>query len=115
MTRKSIAVANPNSHHEMLGHSPELRLPYRTIELQAVEVALSGVAWFTAVMWLNFVGGPQLGLTKVIVGGMFVMLLTLFLRAITMVIDDPAGGFKFRMVWSPMRRSPCLSAQRGPA
>jgi hypothetical protein len=45
-------------------------------------------------MWLNFVGGPQLGLTEVIVAGMFVMLLTLFLLAITMVIDDPAGGLR---------------------
>ena len=117
MTGKSTqAIVNPNARCEMLDQFPELQRPYlRTIGFQAVEVSFSGVAWFVAVMWLNFVGGPQLGLTKVIVGGMFVMLLTLFLRAITMVIDDPAGGFKFRMVWSPMRRSPCLSAQRGPA
>ena len=66
----------------------------RTIGLQTVAVAFSGVAWFVAVMWLNFVGEPQLGLTAVIVAGMFVMLLTLFLLAITMVIDDPAGGFR---------------------
>jgi hypothetical protein len=93
MTRKStqaIPVANPNSHCEMVGQSPELQRPYlRTIELQAVEVAFSGVAWLVAAIWLNFVGGPQLGLTAVIVTGMLVMLLTLLLLAISMVIDDP--------------------------
>jgi hypothetical protein len=74
----------------MVGQSPELQRPYlRTIGLQAVGVAFSGVAWFVAVMWLNFVGRSQLGLTVVIVVGMFVMLLTLLLLAITMVIDDP--------------------------
>jgi hypothetical protein len=93
MTRKSTRarpVATPNSRCEMVGQSSELQRPYlRTIGLQAVEVAFSGVAWFVAVLWLNFVGGPQLGLTVVIVVGMFVMLLTLLLLAITMVIDDP--------------------------
>ena len=90
MTRKSTPVANPNSHHEMLGQCPELQRPYlRTIELQAVEVAFSGVAWFVAVMWLNFVGRPQLGLTVVIITGMLVMLLTLLLLAISKVIDYP--------------------------
>jgi hypothetical protein len=93
MTRKSTQarpVATPNSRCEMVGQSPELQRPYlRTIGLQAVEVAFSGVAWFVAVLWLNFVGGPQLGLTAVIVAGMFVMLLTLLLLAITMVVDDP--------------------------
>jgi hypothetical protein len=93
MTRKSTQVrpvATPNSRCEMVGQSPELQRPYvRTIGLQAVEVAFSGVAWFVAVLWLNFVGGPQLGLTVVIVVGMLVMLLTLLLLAITMVIDDP--------------------------
>jgi hypothetical protein len=89
MTRKSIPVANPNSHREMLGQSPELQRPYlRTIELQAVEVAFSGIAWFVAVMWLKFVGGPQLGLTVVIVAGMLVMFLTLLLLAISKAIDE---------------------------
>jgi hypothetical protein len=91
MTRnlnQAIPVANPNS--PMVGQSPELQRPYlRTIGLRAVEVAFSGVAWFVAVIWLNFVGGPQLGLTVVIVAGMLVMLLTLLLLAISMVIDDP--------------------------
>jgi hypothetical protein len=93
MTRKSTQarpVATPNSSCEMVGQSPELQLPYlRTIGLQAIEIAFSGVAWFVAVLWLNFVGGPQWGFTVVVVAGMFVMLLTLLLLAITMVIDDP--------------------------
>ena len=93
MTRKSTQarpVATPNSRREIVGQSPGLQRPnLRTIGLQVVEVAFSGVVWFVAVVWLNFVGGPQLGLTVVIVVGMFVMLLTLLLLAITMVIDDP--------------------------
>jgi hypothetical protein len=93
MTRKStqaIPVANPNTRCEMVGQSPELECPYlRTIGLQAVEVAFSGVAWFVAVLWLNFVGGPRLGLTVVMVAGMLVMFTTLLLLAISRVIDHP--------------------------
>jgi hypothetical protein len=92
MTRKStqaIPVANPNSRCEMV-QSPELQRPYlRSMAFQAFEVTFSGMAWFVAVLWLNFVGGPQLGLTVVILAGMLVMLLTLLLLAISMVIDDP--------------------------
>ena len=107
MTRKStqaIPVANPNSQCEMVGLSPELQRPYlRTIRLQAVEVAFSGVAWFVAVIWLNFVGGPQLGLTVVIVTGMLVMFLTLLLLAISMVIDDPQWRLPHSMPCSVSR------------
>jgi hypothetical protein len=75
-----------HANGEIFGQSPELQSPYlRTM----VEVALSGVAWFVAVIWLNLVGGPQVGLTVVIVTGMLVMFLTLLLLAISMVIDDP--------------------------
>ena len=67
----------------------ELQRPYlRTVALQAVEVALSGLAWFVAVMWLNFAGGPQLGITVVIVTGMLVMFLTMLLLEMSKVIDD---------------------------
>jgi hypothetical protein len=103
MTSKStqaIPVANPNSHCEMVGQPSELQRPYlRTIGLQAVEVAFSGVAWLVAVLWLNFVGGPQLGLTVVIITGMLVMFFTLLLLAISMVIDDPQ--------WRLPRSMPC--------
>ena len=61
----------------------------KTMGLHAVEVAFSGVAWFVAVMWLNSIGGPWLGLTLVIVIGMLVMVATLFLLAISIAIDDP--------------------------
>ena len=44
-----------------------------------VAVALSGVAWFLAVTWLNFVGGPRLDLRVAIVSGIPVMLFTLLL------------------------------------
>jgi len=103
MTRKSNQakpVATSNSHREMVGQSPELQRPYlRMIGLRAVGVAFSGVAWFIAVMWLNFVGRPQLGLTVAIVSGMLVMFLTLLLLAISKVIEDPR--------WKLLRVEPC--------
>ena len=61
----------------------------KTMGLHAVEVAFSGVAWFVAVIWLNSIGGPWLGLTLVIVMGMSVMAATLLLLAISIAIDDP--------------------------
>ena len=61
----------------------------KTMGLHAVEVASSGVAWFVAVIWLNSIGGPWLGLTLVIVMGMSVMAATLLLLAISIAIDDP--------------------------
>ena len=61
----------------------------KTVGLHAVEVAFSGVAWFVAVMWLNSVGLPPLGLTLVILTGMLVMFATLLLLATSIAIDDP--------------------------
>ena len=84
------------------------------MDLQAVEVALSGVAWFVAVMWLNFVGRPQLGLTVVIVTGMLVMFLTFLLLAISMVIDDPRWRLarvesgRYRIAAGECRSSSCF-------
>lgn len=64
--------------------------PYlQTMGLHAVEVVFSGVAWFVAVIWLNSIGGPQLGLTLAIGTGTLVMFATLFLLAISVAIDDP--------------------------
>src|SRR5262249_39227707 len=48
----------------------------RTAGLQAVEVALSGLAWFVAVMWLNFAGGAQVGISGALGTGKLVMVLT---------------------------------------
>src|SRR5262245_66447890 len=87
----------------MLHQSPELQRPHlMTLGSQAVEVSFSGVAWFVAVMWLNFIGEPQLGLTLVIVVGMLVMFLTLVLLAISKVIYDPR--------WRLPRVLPCSAA-----
>jgi hypothetical protein len=64
--------------------------PYlQTIGLHAAEVAFSGVAWFVAVMWLNSIGGPQLGLTLAMETGTLVMFATLFLLALSVATDDP--------------------------
>src|SRR5262249_62262533 len=54
----------------------ELQRAYlRTAGLQAVEVALSGLAWFVAVMWLNFAGGPLFGISAAIVNRLLVVFL----------------------------------------
>jgi hypothetical protein len=44
-----------------------------------IRSALSGVAWFLAVAWLDFSGGPKVGLAQAVMIGLFVMYLTLFL------------------------------------
>ena len=78
MTREStqaLTVANPSSCNHTVRQSHELQSQHAI----GVQVALSGVAWFLAVTWLNFAGGPTLKLPITIVSGMLVMLFTLFL------------------------------------
>jgi hypothetical protein len=88
-----LRIAWQSTWHRPLGVIPcecTFQRPYlRTIGLHAVEVAFSGVAWFVAVMWLNSIGGPQLGLTSAIGTGTLVMFATLILLAISVAIDDP--------------------------
>jgi hypothetical protein len=45
----------------------------------AIAIVLSGVAWFLAVSWLNFVGEHGLNLFATITSGVLVMLFTLVL------------------------------------
>jgi hypothetical protein len=94
------SVADRSSH---AGASPELppdnqssrlfpgpqrgRLPGLDLHPIAV-ITLSVVAWFLAVMWLNFTGGPKFGLILATVSGVFVMLLTAVLLVVSLVIDD---------------------------
>ena len=94
-----LGIAWQSTWHRPLGvigrkyhpcEGKDFQRPYlRTIRLHAVEVAFSGVAWFVAVMWLNSIGGPQLGLTFAIGTGTLVMFATLFLLAISVAIDEP--------------------------
>jgi len=58
------------------------------IYLALAKIALSAVAWFLAVMWLNFFGGLQLDLVPAIVIGFFVMSFTLLLLAVPTTIGD---------------------------
>ena len=59
------------------------------VGLALVKIALSAVAWFLAVAWLDFSGGPHVDLVLAIVTGFFVMLFTLLLVAASMAISDP--------------------------
>src|SRR6478609_5594290 len=58
-------------------------------------IALSTVAWFLAVMWLNFIGSPNVGLVPAVVNGIFVMFLTAILLVASLVIDDPRRKHRF--------------------
>ena len=58
-------------------------------------IALSTVAWFLAVMWLNFIGSPNVGLVLAAVNGIFVMFLTAILLVVSLVIDDPRRKHRF--------------------
>jgi len=59
------------------------------VGLALVKIALSAVAWFLAVAWLDFSGGPHVDLVLAIVTGFFVMFFTLLLVAASMAISDP--------------------------
>ena len=59
------------------------------VRLALVKIALSAVAWFLAVAWLDFSGGPHVDLVLAIVTGFFVMFFTLLLVAASMAISDP--------------------------
>ena len=59
------------------------------VRLALVKIALSAVAWFLAVAWLDFSGGPHVDLVLAIVTGFFVMFFTLLLVASSMAISDP--------------------------
>jgi hypothetical protein len=90
--RNSFAAARPRPglYHPIL-QSLELQRtrPPTTGLHPVVVIALSVVAWFLAVMWLNFTGGPKVGLIPVIVTGIFVMFFTLVLLAATRIVNDP--------------------------
>jgi len=91
--RNSVAAARPRpglDYHPIL-QSLELQRtrPPTTGLHPVVVIALSVVAWFLAVMWLNFTGGPKVGLIPVIVTGIFVMFFTLVLLAATRIVNDP--------------------------
>jgi len=85
--RNSFAAARPRpglDYHEL-----QRTRPATTGLHPVVVIALSVVAWFLAVMWLNFAGGPKVGLIPVIVTGIFVMFFTLVLLAATRIVNDP--------------------------
>jgi hypothetical protein len=64
-------------------------LPITGVHPAVIKIAMSAVAWFLAVAWLDFSGGPEVDLILTIAAGFFVMFFTLFLLAASMVIDDP--------------------------
>ena len=63
--------------------------PTARIHPAVFTIALSGVAWFLAVAWLNFAGKVKVDLVLSVVTGFFVMFFTLFLVAASMIVNDP--------------------------
>jgi hypothetical protein len=67
-----------------------LALPLLTgVHPAVIKIALSAVAWFLAVAWLDFSGGPEVDLVLAVVTGFFIMFFTLILLTASMVINDP--------------------------
>ncbi len=66
--------------------------PTTGIHPAVFKVALSAVAWFLAVAWLNFAGGVEVDWVLSVMTGFFVMFLTLFLVAASMVLSDRRGA-----------------------
>jgi hypothetical protein len=56
-------------------------------------IALSGVAWFLAVAWLDFSDGLKVGLVPALAVGLLVMYLTLFLLAVPVRLQQ-AGSHR---------------------
>ena len=97
--RNSFTAARPRpglDYHAIL-QSLELQRtrPPTTGLHPVVVIALSVVAWFLAVMWLNFIGNPNVGLVLAVVNGIFVMFLTAILLVASLVIDDPRRKHRF--------------------
>ena len=64
-------------------------LPVTGVHPAVIKIALSAVAWFLAVAWLDFSGGPEVDLLLAVVASLFIMFFTLFLVTASMVINDP--------------------------
>jgi hypothetical protein len=98
MTRQALksdfetAVLLESFERSVAENAPRLALalPLLTGAHPAViKIALSAVAWFLAVAWLDFSGGPEVDLVLAVVTGLFIMFFTLFLATASMVINDP--------------------------
>jgi hypothetical protein len=63
--------------------------PVTGVHPAVIKIALSAVAWFLAVAWLDFSGGPEVDLVLAVVTGLFIMFFTLILLTASMVISDP--------------------------
>ena len=62
--------------------------PTTRIHPAVFKIALSAVAWFLAVAWLNFAGGVEVDMIMSVMTGFFVMFFTLFLVAVSMILND---------------------------
>jgi hypothetical protein len=78
------SIARPLRQSQGLEPAP----PTTGVHPVMIKIALSAVAWFLAVTWLNFAGGVQVDLTLAVVMGIFVMFFMLFLLTASMVVDD---------------------------
>ena len=98
MTRQALksdfetAVLLESFERSVAENAPRLALalPLLTgVHPAVIKIALSAVAWFLAVAWLDFSGGPEVDLVLAVVTGLFIMFFTLFLLTASMVINDP--------------------------
>jgi hypothetical protein len=98
MTRQALksdfetAVLLESFERSVAENAPRLALalPLLTgVHPAVIKIALSAVAWFLAVAWLDFSGGPEVDLVLAVVTGFFIMFFTLILLTASMVINDP--------------------------
>jgi len=98
MTRQALksdfetAVLLESFERSVAENAPRLALalPLLTgVHPAVIKIALSAVAWFLAVAWLDFSGGPEVDLVLAVVTGLFIMFFTLFLLTASMGINDP--------------------------
>src|SRR6476661_8541999 len=98
MTRQALksdfetAVLLESFERSVAENAPRLALalPLLTgVHPAVIKIALSAGAWFLAVAWLDFSGGPEVDRVLAVVTGLFIMFFSLFLLTASMVINDP--------------------------
>jgi hypothetical protein len=86
VARIDALTLEPSSSPE--AESREDIAPTTGVHPVVIKVALSAVAWFLAVTWLNFSGAPEVDLQLAVVSGFFVVFFTLLLTAVSMAVKD---------------------------
>ena len=83
-----VAVETDAAPISRISETESVFRPIAEIHLAVFKIALSAVAWFLTVAWLDFAGGTEVDLVLSVVTALFVMFFTLFLVLASMIVKD---------------------------